>query len=55
MCTRSWIKDDLMKGNYYRLFFTVLYLQFLCFCEIWLSALLVLIMQMLERTKLRFG
>ncbi|CAN0872431.1 Putative AC transposase [Linum grandiflorum] len=32
MCTRSWIKDDLMKGNYYRLFFFILHLQFLHFC-----------------------
>ncbi|CAN1240278.1 Putative AC transposase [Linum grandiflorum] len=23
MCTRSWIKDDLMKGNYYMLFFII--------------------------------
>ncbi|CAN0887725.1 Zinc finger BED domain-containing protein RICESLEEPER 3 [Linum grandiflorum] len=32
MCTRSWIKDDLMKGNYYMLFFFILHLQFLNFC-----------------------
>ncbi|CAN0830994.1 Putative AC transposase, partial [Linum grandiflorum] len=32
MCARSWIKDDLMKGNYYRLFFLILHLQFLRFC-----------------------
>ncbi|CAN0836990.1 Putative AC transposase [Linum grandiflorum] len=32
MYTRSWIKDDLMKGNYYRLFFLILHLQFLRFC-----------------------
>ncbi|CAN0876014.1 Putative AC transposase [Linum grandiflorum] len=33
MCTRSWVKDDLMKGNYYRLLFKVLHLQFLSFLK----------------------